>query len=354
MLAAVMHRYGGADSLSVEAVPDPVPGPSDVVVRLEAAALNHLDIDLRAGTSRIPLELPHILGGEGVGRIEYLPSTLDVDLTIGDRVMVLEEVSCGACQECLTGHQNRCESAIWVGVSRPGCYAQLIAVPVNGVIALPDERDAFQWAAVQAAFGTAWHMLITRGQLVAGERVLINGAGAGIGSAAIQVATLAGAEVIATAGSDVKLERARELGAAWCIDYLRDDWDAEVLAATDGNGVDLVYDHVGGDVLVKSLRALRPGGRIATCGAHGGETVPLDVISLFRYEHTIIGSRTCTPRELSIVIDLVANQKLEPVVDSVFPLSAVSAAHERMELRRHFGKIILDPFAEPVEATGAA
>lgn len=345
MLAALIHGYGAADSLSVETVPDPTPGPGELVVRLEAAALNHLDIDLRAGTSRIPLELPHILGGEGVGRIAYIPPQLDTDLTIGDRVMVLEEVPCGACQECHTGHQNRCESAAWTGVTRPGCYAQLITAPANGVIALPDARDAFQWAAVQAAFGTAWHMLITRGQLVTGERVLINGAGAGIGSAAIQVAILAGADVIATAGSQSKLQRARELGAAWCIDYLQDDWDAQVLAATNNEGVDLVYDHVGGDIFTKSLRTLRPGGRIATCGAHAGETVPLDVIQLFRQEHTIIGSRTCTPRELRIVIDLVAAGKLEPVVDSVFPLTAVTAAHERMEQRKHFGKIILDPFA---------
>jgi NADPH:quinone reductase-like Zn-dependent oxidoreductase len=347
VLAVLMHRYGPAESLSVETVPDPTPAPGEVVVRLEAAALNHLDIDLRAGTSRIPLELPHILGGEGVGRIAYTPPGLNIGLAVGDRVMVLEEVPCGACHECQTGHQNRCESAAWIGVTRPGCYAQLIATPADGVIALPEARDAFEWAAVQAAFGTAWHMLITRGQLVAGERVLVNGAGAGIGSAAIQVALLAGSDVIATAGSQTKLERARELGATACINYLQADWHAQVLAATNGAGVDLVYDHVGGDILVQSLRTLRPGGRIATCGAHAGETVPLDVIQLFRHEHTIIGSRTCTPRELQTVIDLVATGKLKPVVDSVFPLTAITQAHQRMEQRNHFGKIILDPHANP-------
>ena len=175
MLAALMRGYGGAETLSVEQVRDPAPGPGELVVRVEAAALNHLDIDLRAGTSRIPLELPHILGCEGVGRVEYVPPGSGPKVSVGDRVMMLEELPCGRCRECVTGRQNLCDAATWLGVSRPGCYAQLIAVPSEGVLVLPEERDAFQWAAVQAAFGTAWHMLITRGALVAGERVLING-----------------------------------------------------------------------------------------------------------------------------------------------------------------------------------
>lgn len=349
MLAALMRGYGGAETLSVEQVRDPAPGPGELVVRVEAAALNHLDIDLRAGTSRIPLELPHILGCEGVGRVEYVPPGSGPKVSVGDRVMMLEELPCGRCRECITGRQNLCDAATWLGVSRPGCYAQLIAVPSEGVLVLPEERDAFQWAAVQAAFGTAWHMLITRGALVAGERVLINGAGGGIGSAAIQVAVLAGAEVIATAGSDEKLTQARQLGASWAINYAADGWDAEVLEATDGQGVDLVYDHVGGDVLVASLRTLRPGGRVATCGAHAGETVALDVVELFRAERTIIGSRSFTARELATVVDLVAAGKLEPVIDSVMPLTQVRAAHQRMESRMHFGKIVLDLVASGSE-----
>ncbi len=349
MLAALMREYGGAETLSVEQVPDPAPGPDELVVRIEAAALNHLDIDLRAGTSRIPLELPHILGCEGVGRVEYVPPGLELGLSAGDRVMVLEELPCGRCRECVSGRQNLCDSATWIGVSRPGCYAQLIAVPGHGVLALPDQLDAAEWAAVQAAFGTAWHMLITRGLLAAGERVLINGAAGGIGSAAVQVATLAGAEVIATAGSEDKLARARRLGASWSVNYDHDGWDAEVLETTDGEGVDLVYDHVGGDVLVKSLRLLRPGGRLVTCGAHAGETVPLDVIELFRAERSIIGSRSCTARELTTVVELVAAGQLKPVVDCVLPLGEVRAAHERMESRMHFGKIVLDPVADGLE-----
>lgn len=349
MLAALMHRYGGAEVLSLERVPDPVPGPREVVVRLEAAALNHLDIDLRAGTSRIPLQLPHILGCEGVGRLEYVPTELELDLSEGGRVMVLEEIPCGRCQECTHAQENLCELATWIGVNRPGSYAQLIAVPSTGVIPLPERRSPYQWAAVQAAFGTAWHMLITRGQLRAGERVLVNAAGSGIGSAAIQIAVFAGAEVIATAGSDAKLERALELGAAEAISYSDPDWDQQVLAGTGGRGIDLVYDHVGGDVLVRSLGTLRRGGRIATCGAHAGEIVPLDVIELFRAERTIIGSRSYTASELTTVIGLVAAGRLEPVVDSVWPLSEVRAAHHKMEQRGHFGKIILDPVADGSE-----
>ena len=186
-----------------------------------------------------------------------------------------------------------------MGVSRPGCAAEFVAASARGVVRLPEHGSAAEWAAVQGAFGTAWHMLITRGQIRRGETVLVNAAGSGIGSAAVQVARLAGARVIATAGSSEKLQRSRQLGAYAAVGYSTPGWGQEVLQHTDGRGVDLVFDHVGGVVLLGSLTVVRKGGRIVTCGAHGGETVPLDVIELFRAELSIIGSRTCTPRELT-------------------------------------------------------
>ena len=326
--------------LTLDEIPAPVPSPGEVVVAIEACALNHLDLDLRDGTSRIPLNLPHVLGSEGVGRIHAVAADVD-GWRAGDRVMVLEEVPCGRCEECAAGNQNRCDDGSWIGVGRPGCYAEYVAAPAHGVVRLPEDRSAVEWAAVQVAFGTAWHMLITRGQVRAGETLLVNAAGSGIGSAAVQIARLAGARVIATAGSAAKLERARELGAYAAVSYDTPGWGHEVLALTGGRGVDLVYDHVGGEVLRESLTVVRKGGRIVTCGAHGGETVPLDVIELFRAERSIIGSRTCTAREIADVIALVSEHKLEPVVDSVHPLSDVAAAHERMRRRDHFGKIVL-------------
>jgi len=345
VLAVIMEDYGAADVLSLETVADPQPGPGDVLVRLEASALNHFDLDLRSGVSRIPLDLPHILGCEGVGRIEAVSPEAAGRWTEGDRVMVLEEIPCGVCSVCVSGHQNRCDEGSWVGVSRPGCYAELIAVPAHAVIALPDQRPATDWAAVQAAFGTAWHMLVTRGGLRSGERVLINAVGSGIGSAALQIAVNAGAEVLVTAGSDAKLSRALELGAAHAFNYSEPDWAQGVLAATTGAGVDLVYDHVGGDVFVQSLGLLRPGGRLATCGAHAGETVALDIIELFRAERTIIGSRTFTRPELETVVRLVADGHLNPVIDSVLPLAQMAEAHEKLERRDHFGKVVITPTA---------
>ena len=335
-----MHDYDGG--LSVDEVPVPVAGDGEVVVAIDACAVNHLDLDLMDGTSRIALELPHILGLEGVGRIHAIGDGVR-EWSIGDRVLVLEEIPCGRCVECLAGDQNRCDEGAWIGVSRPGCYADFVAVPAHGMLSLPSERSSVEWAAVQGGFGTAWHMLITRGQLHAGETVLVNAAGSGIGSAALQVARLAGARVIATAGSASKLEQASEMGVYAAVNYTAQGWGEQVLALTDGRGVDLVYDHVGGVVLVESLGVVCKGGRVVTCGAHGGETVPLDVIELFRAERSVIGSRTCTAREIASVIDLVGEGRLEPVIDSVYPLGEAPDALRKMRRREHFGKIVLQP-----------
>jgi NADPH:quinone reductase-like Zn-dependent oxidoreductase len=336
-----MSDYGTPDVLTVEDIDDPVCGPGEVLVRLTASALNHFDLDLRSGVSRIPLDLPHVLGCEGVGYVESVSPDVGDRWQRGDRVMVLEEIPCGRCVVCVDGHQNRCDEGSWVGVSRQGCYAELIAMPAHALLSLPETRTEVEWASVQAAFGTAWHMLITRGGLKVGERVLINAVGSGIGSAALQIALHAGAEVFATAGSDEKLERARQMGAHHVFSYKDADWAEAALEATAGRGIDLAYDHVGGDVFVKSLGLLRPGGRIATCGAHAGETVPLDIVELFRAERTIIGSRTFTLPELETVVRLVAAGHLDPVVDSVLPIADVRTAHEKLERRDHFGKIVM-------------
>jgi NADPH:quinone reductase-like Zn-dependent oxidoreductase len=184
-------------------------------------------------------------------------------------------------------------------------------------------------------------MLVTRGRVQPGETVQVNGVGSGIGSAALQVALFAGARVIATAGSDAKLAHAVQLGAFGSVNYSTDDLRSAVLDLTGGVGVDLVYDHVGGDVLTASVKTLRAGGRLVTCGAHAGEIVPLDVVELFRNELTLIGSRTCTLDELQTVVALVAERRLSPVVDSIYPLSEVREALRRLEGRQHFGKIVL-------------
>ena len=256
MRAVVMRGFGGPAGLSYEEVPDPVLVAGDeVLVRVDAAALNHLDLDLCAGTARLPVEFPHILGCEGVGTVEMVGDETSGEWRFGDRVLILEELPCRCCFECARGNENRCDSGAWTGVSRQGTYAELIAVPSEGLIRLPDvDLPPAVWAGVQGAFGTAWHVLVTRAGLRAGETVLVNAVGSGVGSAAMQVALLAGAHVIATAGSDAKLAHAAELGAIGGVNYRTHDVAATVRKLTRGRGVSLVFDHLGGEVLQASLR----------------------------------------------------------------------------------------------------
>lgn len=338
-----MTGYGGPEMLLYDEVADPVPTADEALIAVEAAAVNHLDLDLRDGSSRIPLELPHILGLEGAGRVRALPSGYEGPLRVGSRALIVEDIPCGACLQCRLGRANLCEDSEWTGVSRSGTYAELIAAPVDGLIPLPGDRTAAEWATVQGTFGTAWHMLVTRGAVRPDEWVLVNAVGSGIGSAALQVARLAGAKVIATAGSEEKLERARVLGAAGTANYSTESIGEAVAELTGGIGVDLVFEHVGGQVFVDSLRALRTGGRMATCGAHGGEHVDLDVIELFRAERTIIGSMSVTPSEVEHVVAMVGAGQLDPVIDRELPLSAAAEAHRILAAREAYGKVILKP-----------
>ncbi|HEY2716281.1 MAG TPA: zinc-binding dehydrogenase [Solirubrobacterales bacterium] len=343
MNAVLINSYGGTDVLAYGEIADPVPAGDEALVAVEAAAVNHLDLDLRDGSSRFPLELPHILGLEGAGRVRGLPDGYEGPLEVGSRVLIVEEIPCGACPQCRLGRSNLCERSGWTGVTRKGTYAELIAAPLDGLIALPEERTAAEWATVQGTFGTAWHMLVTRGAVRPDEWVLVNAVGSGIGSAALQVAQLAGAKVIATAGSEAKLERARELGAAAAVNYSTDSIREAVEELTGGIGVDLVFEHVGGQVFADSLDSIRVGGRMATCGAHGGEHVDLDVIELFRAERTIIGSMSCTLAEVEHVVAMVGSGRLDPVVDRVLPLEAAAEAHRLLAARQVFGKLVLEP-----------
>jgi NADPH:quinone reductase-like Zn-dependent oxidoreductase len=227
------------------------------------------------------------------------------------------------------------------GVNRPGGYAELVTARAADLLPVDGDLDAREWAAVQIAFGTAWHLVVTRARVRAGETVLVNAVGSGVSSAAIQIAKLAGAKVIATAGSSAKLEHARDFGVDETIDYSEVAIDERVAELTGGRGVDLAVEHVGADVFAQSLRAVRNDGRLVTCGGHGGENVSLDLIELFRSERRIYGSRTWTRTELKTVISLVQAGRLRPVVDSVFPLDEVAAAQTRLASRANYGKVVL-------------
>jgi NADPH:quinone reductase-like Zn-dependent oxidoreductase len=230
-----------------------------------------------------------------------------------------------------------------LGVQRAGGYAELVVVPAGSVLRIPDALSFDAAASTQTTFATAWHCLITRAALKAGETVLISAAGSGVGSAGLQVARRAGARVIVSAGSDEKLERARELGADVGINYRDEDLARRVLEETSGHGVDVVLEHVGGEVFTNSLAAVATGGRVVVCGGHAGEVVPLDLIQLFRREWSVIGCARATEAEIGRVIEMVARGDFEPTISEHFPLEAAADAHRAMEDRRQFGKLILHP-----------
>jgi NADPH:quinone reductase-like Zn-dependent oxidoreductase len=328
--------------LCVEEVPEPALGDDDVLVRVRSCALNHFDIDLRENVSRWPLELPWILGLEFAGDVAAVGRNVQ-GLTVGQRVWVLHELPCLECEHCHGGEDNLCLAAEMWSVQRPGAYAEYIAAPARAVLPLSGSISYDVAAAGQIVFTTAWHMLVTRGRIKAGETVLVSAAGSGVGHAALQVAKLAGATVIATAGSDEKLASARVDGADQTINYSRDEVTEAALDLTGGRGVDLVVEHVGGEQFGACLGALRKNGRLVTCGGHGGEVVDFDIIPFFRNEWQVIGSRTGTTKEIRLVMDLIAAGKLCPRVHAALALEEAAEAHRILENREHFGKVVLNP-----------
>jgi NADPH:quinone reductase-like Zn-dependent oxidoreductase len=340
--AIVFREFGGADVLRLEEVEDPRPGPGEVVVDIAACALNHLDVDIREGVSRFPVELPFVLGLEVVGRISELGQGVN-GWQVGDRVMPYLMGTCGDCRFCRTGRESLCLEPGFISFTTSGGYGERLACPASQLIRVPQELGDDDAAALQIGFATSWHMLFTRGRLLPGEKVLINSVGSGIGSAAVQLARLAGAFVIGNASSDETLERASELGMDEGINHATQDVVEEVMRLTGGAGVDLVYEHVGGELFQKGLDSLSKDGRLVTCGAHAGEVVPFDIIPFFRAQKSIIGSFVYTREEVEIVLELARRGRLTPLVDRTYPLEEARPAMERMEAREHFGKIILKP-----------
>ncbi len=342
MKAVVFHEFGSSDVLRVEELPEPTAGPGEVVVDIAATGLNHLDVDVREGVSRFPVELPHVLGVEVVGRISALGDGV-TGRQLGDRVMPYIMGPCGECRYCATGRESLCPSAGFISFVTGGGYAERLACPADQLIAVPDEVGDAEAAALQVAFGTAWHMLYTRGRLRAGETVLVNSVGSGVGSAAVQLAHAAGAYVIGTSSSDAKLEQASALGMDAGINYSTQDVVAEVMRFTGDQGVDLTYEHTGGELFQLGLDALKKDGRLVTCGAHAGEIVQFDIIPFFRRQLSVIGSFVYSRDELAKSVDLVRRGLAKPLVAAAFPLEQAKEAMDLMESRAFFGKIVLLP-----------
>jgi NADPH:quinone reductase-like Zn-dependent oxidoreductase len=339
--AVVFHEFGGLDVLRVEELPDPEPGPGEVVVDVAATALNHLDVDVREGVSRFPVAFPHVLGVEPAGRIQALGEDVS-GWQVGDRVAPYLIAVCGECVYCRTGRESLCNAPAWfIGMGSGGAYAEKVLCKVTQLVRVPDGVSDVEAAASHIAFGTAWHMLVTRARVRPGETVLVNSVGAGIGSAAVQVAKLAGAFVIGTSSRDDKLDRARALGLDVGINYTAANVAEEVMRITDGHGVDVVYEHVGGDLFQAGLDAVAKDGRVVTCGAHAGEVVAFDIIPFFRRQLSVIGSFVFDRREVETCFELIARGVLKPQVAATFPLEQAKEAMELMESREFFGKIVL-------------
>lgn len=343
MKAVVFHEFGTSDVLRVEELPDPTAGPGEVVVDITASALNHLDVDVREGVSRFPVGFPHMLGVEPVGRISALGEGVE-GWQVGDRVSPYLIATCGTCIYCRTGRESLCTAPSWfISMGSGGAYAEKLTCKVSQLIRVPDGVSDVEAAATHIAFGTAWHMLITRAQLRPGETVLVNSVGSGIGSAAVQVAKHAGAFVIGTSSRDDKLAKASEVGMDVGINYTTQDVVAEVMRATGDRGVDVVYEHVGGEAFQHGLDSLTKDGRLVICGGHSGEVVPFDIIPFFRRQLSVIGSFVFTRAEVETCFALVARGALRPQVAATFPLEEASKAMDLMESRDFFGKIVLVP-----------
>jgi len=340
--AVRFHEFGGSGVLRLEDVDDPVAGAGEVVVRVRAAALNHLDVDVREGISRFPVAFPHTLGIELAGDVESVGDGVD-GWKPGDRVNPYILATCGTCRYCTTGRQSLCLTPGFISFSTGGGYAEKVVVKASQLIRIPDGVSFEQAAALQVAFGTSWHMLFTRARLRAGETVLVNSVGSGIGSAAVQLAHHAGAFVIGNASGDDKLERAKELGMDAGINYTRENVVERVLELTDGVGADVAYEHVGGENFQFALDSLTKDGRLVTCGGHAGEVVPFDIIPFFRTQRSIIGSFVYTANEVEACFRLAARGQITPLVHSTFPLAEAAAAMDLMESRTAFGKVLLIP-----------
>jgi NADPH:quinone reductase-like Zn-dependent oxidoreductase len=340
MKAILFQQHGGPEVLKYADAPDPTPRANEVLVRVKACALNHLDLWVRRGLPNVPIPLPHIPGSDVAGEIAQIGADV-ATVRVGQKVVLSPLVSCGKCAACIAGLDNRCRQATNLGYMIDGGCAEFVRAPEVNCLPYPENLKWEEAAAIPLVFQTAWHMLLSRAELQPGEDVLILGAGSGVGSAAIQIAKFFGARVIATAGSDEKLAKAKELGADHLINHKTQKIREEVRRITNKRGVDVVFEHVGIATWDDSLASLAASGRLVTCGATTGYDAKLDLRYLFSRQLSLLGSYMGTKSELHSVMRLVANGRLKPVVDRVFPLAEAAAAHAYLESSSQFGKVVL-------------
>lgn len=341
MKAVVLNEYGGTDKLVYQDFPDPVADADEVVVKVRACALNRLDLLVGEGMSAFNTTLPHIPGCDVSGIVEETGKNVN-DIKVGDKVIVSPGLSCFKCDACIAGDDNLCESFKIFGADVHGGYAEYAKVPAHSVVHMPQTLSFTQAAAFPLTFLTAYHMLVNRVGLKIGQEVLIIAAGSGIGTAAVRIAKLLGARVIATVGSEEKVEQAILIGADDVINYRTDDFDKMVDELTGGYGVDVVFENVGLDTWEKSVNCLARNGKIVTCGATSGTDVQMNIRSLYMNQLSIYGSLLGTRKELFEIIKLMLTGQLRVTIDSVYGLQDVKEAQNKMIERKNFGKIVLE------------
>lgn len=340
MKAVRFHAHGDPSVLVYETAPDPSVRAGWVIVRVRACALNHLDLWQRRGLDRVSIPLPHISGADIAGEVV---DAGDTGVPVGQRVMLQPGLSCGRCPKCLAGDDNFCARYDVLGYQSEGGYAEYVTVPASNLIPIPDHITDVDAAAFPLAFLTAWQMLFTRARLSPADTVLVLAAGSGVGQAAIQLAKAFHARVIATAGTDAKLAKARELGADEVVNHYRDDLVSTVRSVTANRGVDIVVEHVGTATWEKSVRCLARGGRVVTCGATTGYQASLDLRHLFARQLSLLGSYMGAKGELLQAAGLFFKGVVRPAVDRTFPLAEAAKAQMRLESSEQFGKIVLVP-----------
>ena len=342
MKAVYLTEHGGPDVLTYGELPDPVPAEGEVLVRVRACGVNHVDLWTRKGLPFFTFKFPFIPGVDIAGEVAAAgPGTQA--LPAGTRVIVQPGVSCGRCERCLSGWDHLCPQYQLIGEHRPGGYAQFVTAPAQNLVPLPDGITFEHAACIPAAYGTAWNMIFARAKVEPGEWVLIHAGGSGVGSAAIQIARLLGANVITTAGSDEKVEKAKALGAHYGINYKTHDFLHEVRRITKKRGVDVVIEHIGADVWERSLLCLITGGRLVTCGATSGYLAKTDLRHVFFRNLQILGASLVSKGWGFRILQLVNEGKLRPVLDRALPLKDARLAHQLLEQREQFGKVVLVP-----------
>lgn len=340
MKAIVYREYGGPEVLRLEDVPEPQIGPDEVLVRVRACGVNHLDLWCRTGLVKVPL--PHIGGSEVAGEVAQVGEAVQ-GMEIGQRVSIAPWLFDNTCEYCLAGQETTCVRADVLGQMSNGGYAEFVKAPARSILPLPEGLELDAAAAVTLSTLTAWHMLISAAQIKPGEDVLVLAAGSGVGSAAVQIAKMVGCRVFATASSDEKLEKARALGADFGINYTKVDFAEEIKRLTNKRGVDVVVEHVGQDTFDKSVASLTRNGRLVTCGATTGAEGRFNIRQLFVKQLKLLGCYGGSRGELRQVLNVVAQGSIQPVIDAAYPLERAAEAHRRMESRQLFGKILLHP-----------